>query len=59
MKCKVPHCKNHSHQGEFVGNYCKPCVEYCVKGEGVVSRLVSEWIDNDCEMKEDLKMSQK
>jgi len=25
VKCKTESCENHTHQGQFVGEYCAPC----------------------------------
>ena len=39
MKCIVKNCKNHSHEGRFVGNLCSPCYEFVTKGQGVYSQI--------------------
>lgn len=28
MKCFVPSCKNHTHQGRFNGEVCRSCLSY-------------------------------
>ena len=28
MKCLVKSCRNHSHQGKFIGDVCMPCASY-------------------------------
>lgn len=35
MKCLVKGCENHSHEGKFVGELCKPC--HIMLTEGKVS----------------------
>ena len=34
MRCIVKDCKNHDHEGKFVGSLCFPCHEYITKAEG-------------------------
>ena len=34
MRCIVKDCKNHEHEGKFVGSLCFPCHEYITKAEG-------------------------
>ena len=34
MRCIVKDCKNHEHEGKFVGSFCFPCHEYITKAEG-------------------------
>ncbi len=38
MKCIVKDCKNHTHQGTFVGELCAPCHEFITTGEGLYSQ---------------------
>ena len=39
MKCIVKDCKNHEHQGRFVGELCSPCHEFIVAGEETHSQM--------------------
>jgi hypothetical protein len=39
MKCIVKDCKNHSHQGKFIGDLCSPCYQFITTGEGVYSQV--------------------
>lgn len=34
MKCIVKGCKNHTHEGQFIGDLCKPCHEFITTGNG-------------------------
>lgn len=33
MKCIVKGCENHTHEGMFVGNLCKPCHTMLTTGQ--------------------------
>ncbi len=33
MKCIVHNCKNHLHEGVFVGNICSPCYDMITTGK--------------------------
>ena len=37
-KCIVKDCKNHEHQGDFVGNLCAPCHHFISEGSGTCSQ---------------------
>jgi hypothetical protein len=57
MKCIVKDCKNHSHEGLFVGNLCSPCHVFVTEGKGFYSQayrnIKREWIGlTDKEMKQ-------
>jgi len=39
MKCHVKDCKNHEHQGLFIGIVCSPCYEFLSIGRGKTSQL--------------------
>lgn len=38
MKCIVKDCKNHEHEGQFIGSLCSPCHTYITKGDGTHSQ---------------------
>ncbi len=38
MRCIVKDCKNHEHEGKFIGSLCFPCYTYITKGEGKYSQ---------------------
>lgn len=48
MKCFVKDCKNHAHEGMFLGGLCGPCHEFIAKGEGTHSQAYRnsrrEWV---------------
>lgn len=37
-KCITPNCTNHENEGEFVGDYCRPCREFISYGKGEYSQ---------------------
>lgn len=37
-KCITKDCENHTSEGKFVGDLCKPCWDYIVNGKGVYSQ---------------------
>jgi len=37
-RCIVKDCKNHTHEGRFVGELCAPCWDYITNGKGVHSQ---------------------
>jgi hypothetical protein len=39
MKCIVKDCANHSHEGKFVNDLCKPCFQFLTTGEGKYSQV--------------------
>lgn len=39
MKCIVKNCKNHTHQGQFVGDMCLPCYQFITTGQGRYSQV--------------------
>ena len=55
MRCIVKDCKNHEHEGKFVGSLCFPCHEYITKADGRHSQAYRNtqrtWVeltDDDC-----------
>jgi len=38
-KCIVKNCKNHTHQGQFVGDMCLPCYQFITTGQGRYSQV--------------------
>ena len=48
MKCIVKDCKNHEHEGRFIGSLCAPCHTHITKGEGIYSQSYRnsqrEWV---------------
>ncbi len=38
QKCIVKDCENHKHEGDFVGDLCKPCHQFITTGDGIYSQ---------------------
>ena len=38
MRCIVKDCKNHEHEGQFIGSLCFPCYTYITTGRGEYSQ---------------------
>lgn len=52
-KCIVFGCKNHSHEGLFIGDVCKPC--YAVITTGELPRQGTSFIFQQSQLLEDYK----
>lgn len=50
MKCLVKGCTNHSHEGIFIGELCKPC--HIMLSEGKVSPSTAWFVEELLKTKE-------